>query len=67
MKTRCRHERNSWLIYNGFIEWCYVCGAFREMKFLKDDGVCPNTKWVKPSGDKNNNPYKQLERAKLCH
>ena len=53
---RCRHERNSWLIAGGYYEWCYVCGAFRKMKHNKGNSVSPNGKWIKPTGDKNNNP-----------
>jgi hypothetical protein len=64
MKTRCRHERNSWII--GSIEWCYVCGSFRRLYVLAEKCI-PRTKWIKPSGDKNNNPTKQLESIKLCH
>lgn len=59
---RCRHERNSWLLCGGYVEWCYVCGAFREMHAV--DGVnvvIPRTKWVKPTGDRHDNPYEKMK------
>lgn len=57
-KERCKHERNSWLIASGYYEWCYVCGAIRTMeKMDKVNGVYPTSKWCKPTGDKENNPY----------
>ena len=56
---RCRHERHSWII--GFHEWCYVCGAFRRLKFLRESSCVPTTKWIKPTGDKDNNPYAKIK------
>ena len=57
----CRHDRNSWLIASGYYEWCYVCGALRKMEQMKDiNGVYPTSKWVKPTGDKDNNPFSKL-------
>jgi hypothetical protein len=58
MKERCRHERHSWLIAGGYYEWCYVCGAFRGLKHIKDNVYSPDSKWFKPSGDKNVNPWR---------
>ncbi len=60
MKTRCRHERNSWLIAGGHVEWCFVCGAWRYMKKVGPNAVTradpPHDKWNKPSGDPKINP-----------
>ena len=56
--SKCYHDRNSWLICGGYIEWCYVCGAFRNMRKIEGNSVTPNGKWQKPSGDKKINPYK---------
>lgn len=57
-----RHDRTSWIINGGAIEWCYVCGAFRHMKITRS-GCCPFKTgvykgWRKPSGDKDVNPWK---------
>ena len=51
-----RHERKSWLIAGGWIEWCYVCGAWRMMRQVDSTGVCPDGPWNKPSGDPSVNP-----------
>jgi hypothetical protein len=59
-KVRCRHERNSWLICGAYGEWCFVCGAFRGMKHLDGNGVAPRTTWVRPTGDRDNNPYEKM-------
>jgi len=60
MKPRCRHERNSWLICGGHIEWCYACGAWRNLKQIAPNGWTradpPHDKWHKPSGDPKVNP-----------
>lgn len=54
-KPRHRHERNSWLICGGHIEWCYQCGAWRFLK--KVDGVMhADGKWNRPSGIGGDNP-----------
>ena len=51
----CRHNK-TWLIAGGMIEWCYVCGAYRVMKRIGVNQVCPDTKWTRPSNDPNKNP-----------
>ncbi len=62
-KQRCRHERNSWLLAGGHIEWCFACGAWRQMT-VTDRGVYPAEKrgWYKPSGDPKVNPWKGLDK-----
>ncbi len=57
----CRHDRNSWIILNGWAEWCYACGAYRNL--LKEGNRCtPVSAWRKPSGDPKNNPWEKAER-----
>jgi hypothetical protein len=60
-KERCRHERNSWLIAGGYYEWCFVCGAIRRMRKIKgmENGVTADSKWCKPTGNKEDNPYEK--------
>ena len=64
MKTRCRHDRNSWLLASGNIEWCFVCGAWRKMGHVSSTEVIPLTHWVKPSHDRDNNPAVPLPLKK---
>lgn len=54
--SRHRHERNSWLIAGGWIEWCYQCGAWRQMQRMAPNGVSPAGKWQKPTGIDGPNP-----------
>ena len=61
MKKRCRHERNSWLVCGGYGEWCYVCGAYRGMDLTGKNACKPRTKWFRPTGDKNKNPYPKIK------
>jgi hypothetical protein len=61
--TRCRHERHSWII-GGHSEWCYVCGAYRGLKVIKEGMVAPRTNWVRPTGKPENNPYDTLKQIK---
>ena len=64
MKERCRHERHSWLIANAEYEWCYVCGAYRRLE-MKSGYLVPISKWVKPSGYKNNNPWEKYSNDNI--
>lgn len=55
---RHRHERSSWLIAGGQIEWCYQCGAWRH---LRRDPALANafvaaSLWLRPSGIGGANP-----------
>jgi hypothetical protein len=62
-KQRCRHERNSWLIAGGYIEWCFACGAWRQL--IQIGGKLHSAekgKWYKPSGDPKVNPWKASDR-----
>ena len=57
-QPRHRHERNSWLIAGGAVEWCYQCGAWRHLSPVNGAGntVMPVTKWQRPSGIGGPNP-----------
>lgn len=63
MADRCRHERNSWIVASGKGEWCYVCGAYRGL-MDGDGGLLPRTSWVRPTGDKDDNPTANLKLSK---
>ena len=57
--SRCRHERNSWLISRGrslWMEWCYRCGAIRNLKEHGDLSLDPITEWTRPVGPGGKNP-----------
>jgi hypothetical protein len=43
------HRGSVWLLANGSIIWCYVCGAWRP-------NFTGRRMWYKPSGDKAINP-----------
>ncbi len=59
-KKTCRHDRNMWVMCGGWMWWCYVCGAIREARAIKPNSTVPRGKWIKPTGDKNNNPADKL-------
>jgi len=62
-KISCKHSSNSWLIGGGYAEWCYVCGAYRGMQKVEgENAVSARTNWIKPTGDKNNNPFDKLKK-----
>ena len=57
---RCRHERNSWIIGGGRHEWCYVsAAAYRGLKEVDNGSLSQMTKWVKPTGNRDDNPYEK--------
>lgn len=58
---KCRHN-SSWIIAGGHWEWCYACGALRELRKIAPNGSVPYTQWVKPTGKPGNNPW---DRRKL--
>lgn len=51
----CRH-RKTWLI-NAVWEWCWQCGAIRELKRVAPNGSVPYTQWTLPVGEKGENPW----------
>lgn len=52
---KCRHAK-TWLLSDGFLEWCYQCGAFRKMTKYPG-GVTPNSLWCRPVGVDGENPF----------
>lgn len=58
----CRH-RQSWLIAGGVWEWCYCCGAIRRMKHIRENAVAPDSTWVKPVGERGENPHEAWMKA----
>lgn len=66
-ETKCRH-RKTWLVAGGFIEWCYECGAIRQMqRTTVPNWVMPMTgkdgnraRFIKPVGAGGENPYEKL-------
>ena len=67
MTDKCRHSK-TWLVAGGYIEWCYECGAMRQMwKSPEGNSVSPligedgkRARWIKPVGTGGPNPYKKL-------
>ncbi len=57
----CKH-RKTWLIAGAFIEWCYECGAFREMSQIDDTAYTPYGPWCKPVGAGGENPSDEYDR-----
>lgn len=57
-KPRHRHESSSWLICGGYVEWCYQCGAWRQLKPVAGtiNAFEAASKWQKPSGIGGVNP-----------
>ena len=55
---RHRHERTSWVIAGGAVEWCYQCGAWRSLRPVNAAGnvLTAITKWQRPSGIGGPNP-----------
>lgn len=53
------HHRKSWLVANAHIEWCYCCGAIRQMKQVEgtDNSCTPAGKWALPVGRDGENPF----------
>lgn len=55
--SACRH-RKTWLIAGGRWNWCWQCGALREMQNSDKGNFCfPVSDWQKPVGPKAQNPY----------
>ncbi len=58
MSARHRHERSSWVIAFGKVEWCYQCGAWRYLlrPIPPTGGYEPASKWQRPTGIGGRNP-----------
>ena len=53
----CRH-RNTWLICGGTAEWCYECGAFRNMRMVNPPTLLsPSSCWQRPVGIGGESPH----------
>jgi hypothetical protein len=58
--NNCRH-RKTWLVAGGHIEWCYECGAMRQMERIDGvNAVKSKGRFIRPVGKGGENPYKQL-------
>jgi hypothetical protein len=44
------------MICGGFVEWCYQCGAWRNLKQVSQNGYVAASKWQKPTGIGGPNP-----------
>jgi hypothetical protein len=60
-----RHDRTSWLLMGGRLEWCFVCGAFRHLGISEKPRYSYPIKgregrWRKPSGNPKVNPARFL-------
>ncbi len=55
--NKCKH-RKTWLIAGGYTEWCYQCGAIRQMRQVEGlpNGFAPAEKWIRPTGPNGPNP-----------
>lgn len=54
--VRCRHRR-SWLICGGWAEWCYECGAWRQLRAIAGTNRSAVAgRWTRPVGKGGENP-----------
>lgn len=61
----CRH-RDTWLIASGYLEWCWRCGALRELFYDKDYTLIPTSYWVRPTAT-GKNPYDKWKKRSEKH
>jgi len=60
MDDKCRH-RKSWIMCSGWLEWCYECGAVRQLEQIEGtNGSRTKSGWIKSVGKGGENPYKKL-------
>lgn len=59
----CRHY-HTWIIAGGYWEWCYECGAVRELRPFGTNSCAPHSTWVRPVGRNGENPYDKLRNMK---
>ena len=59
-EKRHRHDRSSWIICGGHAEWCYQCGAWRQLQHtaLAQVSVIKGKegRWHRPTGIGGPNP-----------
>lgn len=53
---RCKHRR-TWFVAGGRYEWCYECGAIRQMEYTGPGSLRARTRFVRPVGKDGENPY----------
>lgn len=61
--TKCKHRR-TWIIGGGSHEWCYECGALRQMARVNPTDAVEVTAysyWVRPTGEGGANPYEKMK------
>lgn len=58
----CKH-RGSWIIGGGSYEWCYCCGALRQMKQTGHNSCAPDSPWCKPAGVRCENPWDAWQKS----
>lgn len=61
--SRCRH-RNSWLLLGGLVEWCYQCGAWRQLKANGLNSLAVVGPWCVPTGPNGENPHEWFRKRK---
>lgn len=74
MKKKCRHSR-TWLVCAARLEWCYWCGAIRQLKVhvdkrgLETNFVYPVTHWLRPTGinGKNPNDFTMIKKKEILN
>lgn len=67
MPTRCKHRR-SWLLFGGLLEWCYQCGAFRNMEATHGgNAIYPESPWCYPTGPNGDNPFNEWNKRKASY
>lgn len=57
----CRH-RDTWIIAGGAWEWCYRCGALRQLRPLGPTSCTPASPWARPVGTEGGNPFEAWAR-----
>ena len=62
----CKH-RKTWIMASGHLEWCYQCGAIRQMQPISGTNTTApyvkegkRAKWIKPTGVNGDNPWEKL-------
>lgn len=57
--SKCKHRR-TWLIGGGSHEWCYECGALRQMAKVGSNSFTAYSYWVRPVGEGGDNPNEKM-------
>lgn len=62
--TRCRHQR-TWVMFGGRGEWCYECGAYRDLVKINGAQSKPISNWIRPVGKGGKNPFDIWMKSRL--